>query len=211
MRCAIGVLACFSLALGACGGSGDSTTEPTSTLVITLPTTSIASGTSVQATASISDGSGGSSPASNVTWSSSNPAVASVSSGLVTGALKGTATISATSGGLTGQVVVGVVPGAPASITIFAGNGQSGPTGSQLSDPLCTNVLDAAGNLIVGAVVSHVVATGGGHLAEPTSPATDASGIAISGLWTLGPAAGPQTVTASSPGAGSVTFTATAQ
>jgi adhesin/invasin len=106
---------------------------------------------------------------------------------------------------------VTVVPGAPASIIIYAGNNQSGPRGSQLSDPLCTNVLDAAGNLIVGAVVSYVVATGGGVLASPTTPETDASGIAISGLWTLGPDAGPQTVTASSPGTGSVTFTATAQ
>jgi hypothetical protein len=68
---------------------------------------------------------------------------------------------------------VTVVPGAPASIAIYAGNNQSGPGGSQLSDPLCTNVLDAVGNLIVGAVVSYEVATGGGVLASPTSPATD--------------------------------------
>jgi hypothetical protein len=112
---------------------------------------------------------------------------------------------------LTGQVAVTVVPGAPARIIIYAGNGQSGPAGSQLKDPLCTNVLDAAGNLIIGAVVSYVVATGSGVLASPTTPATDNSGIAISGLWTLGPIVGPQTVMASSPGAGSLTFTATAQ
>ena len=213
MRYVSGILAGFSLGFAACGGGGSTAepSEPGSSLVITLPTTSIASGTSVQATASISDGSGGSSPASGVTWSSSSPEVASVSSGLITGALKGTATISATSGGLTGRVVVTVVPGAPASITIYAGNNQSGPRSSRLSDPLCTTVLDAAGNLIVGAVVSYAVATGGGVLASPTSPQTDDSGIAISGLWTLGPGAGPQTVTASSPGAGSVTFTATSQ
>jgi hypothetical protein len=220
MRCASAILAGLSLALAGCGG-GDSasapnppepnTPGPTPSLVITLPSTSIPSGTSVQGTATIDDGSGGSSPASNVTWSSSNPGVASVSAGLVTGARKGTATISATSASLTGHVTVTVVPGAPTRITIYAGNGQSGPKGSQLSDPLCTNVLDAAGNLIVGAVVSYVVATGGGALAKPTTPQTDASGIAISGLWTLGPGAGAQTVTASSEGAGSVTFTATAQ
>jgi Bacterial Ig-like domain (group 2) len=193
-------------------GSVAVSVEPNVSLVITLPTNPIESGTSVQATASISSGSGSGSPASNVTWSSSNPAVASVSSdGLVTGARKGTATISATSEGLTGHVDVTVVPGAPASIRIYAGNNQSGPPGSQLNDPLCTNVMDAAGNLIIGAVVSYVVATGGGHLASPTTPATDASGIAISGLWTLGSTAGPQTVTASSTGAGSVTFTAVAQ
>ena len=192
-------------------GSVAVSVEPNGSLVITLPTNPIESGTSVQATASISSGSG-SSPASNVTWSSSNPAVASVSSdGLVTGARSGTATISAVSEGITGHVAVTVIPGAPASIAIYAGNNQSGPPGSRLSDPLCTTVRDAAGNLIVGAVVSYVVATGGGHLASPTTPATDASGIAISGLWTLGSTAGPQTVTASSTGAGSVTFTAVAQ
>ena len=206
MRCDLEILAGLSLALAACGGNG-STSEPSVSLVITLPTHSIESGTSVQATASISG-----SPASNVTWSSSSPTVASVSAdGLVTGALQGTATISATSGGIGGRVGVTVVPGAPASIAIYAGNNQSGPAGSQLSGPLCTNVMDAAGNLIIGAVVSYVVATGGGQLASPTTPATDASGIAISGLWTLGSSKGPQTVTAASPGAGSVTFTATAQ
>ena len=204
MRCALGILAGLSLALGACGGNGS---EPSVSVVITLPT-SIPSGTSVQATAGLSNGS----PASNVTWSSSDPSVASVSSGgLVTAARAGPATISASSQGRTGQVGVTVVPGAPASITIYAGNNQSGAAGSQLVDPLCTNVLDAAGNLIIGAVVSYMVATGGGALASPTTPATNASGIAISGLWTLGSTKGPQTVTASSAGAGSVTFTATAQ
>lgn len=186
--------------------------EPDLSLVITLPATSIPSGTSIQATATISDGSGSGSPASNVTWTSSNYAVASVSAdGMVTGALQGDVTISAVSEGLTAHVVVTVVPGAPASIAIFAGNNQSGPAGSRLGDPLCTTVQDAAGNLIIGAVVSYVVATGGGHLSEPTHPRTDPSGVAISGLWTLGAASGEQTVTASSAGAGSVTFTAAAK
>jgi hypothetical protein len=130
---------------------------------------------------------------------------------LITGALEGSTIIHATSGTSTGQISVTVIPGAPATITIYAGDGQSGPAGSQLSGPLCTNVKDAAGNLIIGATVSYTVMTGGGQLAEPTAPTTDATGIAISGLWTLGPAAGAQTVTASSAGAGSVTFTATAQ
>ncbi|HKH82889.1 MAG TPA: Ig-like domain-containing protein [Gemmatimonadales bacterium] len=220
MRYASGMLIGFALFLAACGGGGSAggnnpaepnTPAPTPSLVITLPSATIPSGTSVQATATINDGSGGSSPAPNVTWSSSNSGVASVSSGLVTGDRKGTTAISATSGSLTGRIVVTVVPGAPAAITIYAGNGQSGPAGSQLSDPLCTNVLDAAGNLIVGAMVSYVVATGGGVLANPTTPQTDPSGIAISGLWTLGSGTGAQTVTASSEGAGSVTFTAIVQ
>jgi alpha-amylase len=207
MRTASAMGAALCLTLAACGGGSGSNTEPPPSVSITVPTNPIASGTAVQASASI-DGS----PASNVTWSSSNSGVASVSStGLITGALAGSATIHATSGSSTGEISVTVVPGAPASMVIVAGDGQSGPAGSQLSVPLCTSVKDAAGNLIVGATVSYTVMTGGGQLADPTAPTTGADGIAISGLWTLGPAAGTQTVVASSAGAGSVTFTATAQ
>ena len=205
MRTVSAMGAAFCLTLAACGGSDS--TAPSSTLSITVPTNPIASGASVQASASI-----GGSPAPNVTWSSSNSAVASVgSTGLITGAVEGSTIIHATSGTITGQIAVSVIPGAPAAITIYAGDAQSGPAGSQLTDPLCTNVKDAAGNLIIGATVSYTVMTGGGQLADPTAPTTDANGIAISGLWTLGPAAGTQAVVASSAGAGSVTFTATAQ
>jgi hypothetical protein len=99
----------------------------------------------------------------------------------------------------------------PASIVIYAGNGQTGPAGSQLPAPLCTNVLDAAGHLLHGIVVTYTVTSGGGTIADPTTPSTDPNGIATSGRWTLGPGTGPQTVTASAVGAGSVTFTATAR
>ena len=105
----------------------------------------------------------------------------------------------------------GVTLGPPASIVVYSGNSQQGPKGSRLNDPLCTNVLDAAGHKLKGVVVTYTVTSGGGQLAEPSTPATDAGGIATSGLWTLGPTAGPQYVTATSPGAGSVTFLATAQ
>jgi hypothetical protein len=97
-------------------------------------------------------------------------------------------------------------------IAIYLGNNQSGPKGSALPDPLCTNVFDQNGRLMYGVTVTYTVATGGGQLQAPASVQTDASGIATSGSWTLGPATGMQTVTASTAGvAASVTFTATAQ
>ena len=97
-------------------------------------------------------------------------------------------------------------------ITIFSGDLQAGPKGSVLPDLLCTNVLDASGRLMYGVMVTYTVATGGGELQLPTSVATDSRGIATSGTWKLGPAAGTQTVTASTAGVAlSVTFTATAQ
>ena len=207
MRSALPLIALCLILVG-CGGSGGSSTEPPPSLTVTLPSgSSIKSGTSVQASAMI-----GTSPASGVTWSSSNDQIAAISaSGLVTGGKTGIVTIRATSGTLTGQLAVVVAAGDPASIVVFSGNGQTAAKGATLSDPLCTNVLDAAGNWIIGATVTYTVATGGGQLATPTTIATNSGGIAISGTWTLGPNAGAQTVTASAAGAGSVTFTATAQ
>jgi len=130
---------------------------------------------------------------------------------MITGKLRGTSVITATAGSLNAQMQVAVVPGVPDVVTIYAGNGQSGSAGSRLPDPLCTNVKDAAGNLILGVAVSYSVATGGGTLEAPTNPVTGADGIAISGVWTLGATVGPQTVVASVSGATSAIFTATAR
>ncbi|HJP60198.1 MAG TPA: Ig-like domain-containing protein [Gemmatimonadaceae bacterium] len=208
MRALATLLILSSAMLAGCGGGGSSTGP--STLSVTAPMVTIPSGTSVQATATITNGSG-TSPAPNVTWSSADHFVVSVSStGLLTAAKKGSTTIKATSGTLSAELNVAVIPGQPASIVIVSGNGQTGAHGSTLADPLCTAVLDAAGNFIVGVTVTYTVASGGGVIAAPTAPATDAAGIAISGHWTLGPGTGQQSVTATA-SVGSTTFTATSQ
>jgi Bacterial Ig-like domain (group 2). len=215
MRILSTVLTGVALALTACGGTdstapGQQPVPPSITLTIT--TDPIASGTSAQASATITDGSGNTSPASGVTWSSSVPSVASVNaSGLVTGSLVGLTTIQATSGGLTGYRSVTVKAGAPASVSIYSGDNQIGNHGSQLPDPDRVLVKDAAGNVVPGVAASYSVAIGGGVLGAPTSPSTDALGVAISGLWSLGSLIGQQTIVASVGLAGSVTFKATAQ
>ncbi len=208
MRKIFSALGVSCLILTGCGGGGSSTGP--STLSIVAPTSTIISGTSVQATATITNGSG-TSPASDVSWSSTDHDVVSVSpTGLLTAAKKGGATIKATSGTLSAQLNVSVTPGQPASIQIVSGSGQTAAHSSTLPDPLCTTVLDAAGNFLTGITVTYTVATGGGAIASPTAPATDGSGIAISGHWTLGPGTGQQTVTATA-SVGSVTFTANSQ
>ena len=213
MRILPTILTAVTLTLSACGGSGSTAPRGNSpSLSITIATNPLASGTSAQASATITDASGNTSPASGVTWSSSNASVAGVSaSGLVTGSQAGTAAILATAAGLTGQALVTVTPGPPASVTIYSGDGQTGNHGSQLPDPLCVLVKDAHGNVIPGVVASYSVVTGGGTMASPTAPFTDSFGIATSGLWSLGSLVGQQTVVASVAGAGSVTFKATAQ
>ena len=98
-----------------------------------------------------------------------------------------------------------VIQRAPTS----SGDGQTGTVGEALASGLRV-VITRASVPESGVVVDW--ATGdGGSLAPPTS-STDADGIATS-TWTLGPAAGTQTATATADGAdGSpVSFTATAE
>jgi hypothetical protein len=213
MRVLPAILAAITLTLSGCGGS--SSTSPvvrSPSLSITIATNPLMAGMSAQASATITDASGNTSPASGVTWSSETSSVADVNaSGLVTAAAVGNATISATAGGVTGQILVFVVPGPAASVVIYSGDGQVGNHGTVLSAPLCVLVKDAHGYVMAGVVATYTVTTGGGTLSSPTAPQTDASGIATSGLWSLGALVGQQTIVASVGGAGSVTFHATAQ
>jgi hypothetical protein len=68
-------------------------------------------------------------------------------------------------------------------------------------------VLDEDDNPVSGATVSWRIESGGGTL-SPASSTTDADGRASS-AWTLGPSTGEQRASASTAGAGSVTFEAT--
>ena len=213
MRLMPTILTAITLALSGCGGSGSTSPVGRSpSLSITIATNPLMYGMSAQASATITDASGNTSPASGVTWSSTNSSVADVnSSGLVTAAAVGGATISATASGITGQILVIVAPGPAASVVIYSGEGQVGNRGTQLAAPLCVLVKDARGYVMPGVVATYTVTTGGGTLSSPTAPLTDASGIATSGLWSLGGLVGQQTIVASVSGAGSVTFHATAQ
>lgn len=89
----------------------------------------------------------------------------------------------------------------------LSGDGQSGPAGSALAQPLTVMLTDAQNNPIAGQAVQFGVSAGGGSLAA-TTITTAADGRA-SAAWTLGPA-GPQQVTATAADAAfAVTFHAT--
>ena len=214
MRVQRAALNAAALTLISCGGSGSTAPggQSTPSLSISITTEPVASGSTAQASATITDASGHVSAASNVTWSTSDAAVAFIDgSGLITGRRSGSAIIRATSSGITGQHAVQVVAGPPASVTIYSGDAQQGNRGSNLTDPLCVLVTDAAGNVAPGTIVNYAVATGGGTLSQPTAPAAGLNGVAISGLWGLGSLLGEQTVIATVTGVGSVTFKATAK
>jgi adhesin/invasin len=94
-------------------------------------------------------------------------------------------------------------------LTLVSGDAQSGVAGSALPEPLVVGVTDAFGNPVAGVKVAWTVVGGGSVSESETTTGADGS---TSVTRTLGPAAGPQSTTASAAGlAGSpVTFNHTA-
>ncbi|MBW3570993.1 MAG: Ig-like domain-containing protein [Gemmatimonadetes bacterium] len=96
--------------------------------------------------------------------------------------------------------------GAPATLTIAGGNGQTGEVAKPLAQPLAVRVLDEHGNSAAGVQVAWAIAAGSGSLSPTTSP-TDASGEART-QWTLGQLAGTNAATATVAGLPQVGFSA---
>lgn len=73
----------------------------------------------------------------------------------------------------------------PASVSIVAGDAQSGESGTRLPNALSVLVRNSAGTPVSGVTVDFSVDSGGGSLSS-ASATTTAEGVATSGLWTLG-------------------------
>jgi|KBSSwiStaDraftv2_1062776.scaffolds.fasta_scaffold95734_1 alpha-tubulin suppressor-like RCC1 family protein len=95
----------------------------------------------------------------------------------------------------------------PAKLFVVAGAGQSGTVATQLPVDLVVKVTDAVDGPKAGVPVSFTVISGGGSLSA-ASALSDANGNATV-KWTLGTAAGSQSVLASVSGVTPVTITAT--
>ncbi|PPS42787.1 N,N-dimethylformamidase beta subunit family domain-containing protein [Chroococcidiopsis sp. TS-821] len=99
------------------------------------------------------------------------------------------------------------VANVPPTITIVSGNNQNGNAGAALPEPLVVQVKDTTGNPQAGVTVTFAVTAGGGSV-SPTTAITNANGQASTTL-TLGPAADTvNTVKATAPNIGEVTFSA---
>ena len=94
----------------------------------------------------------------------------------------------------------------PTSMTKQAGDGQMAPTGTAVPVAPAVRVLHTYSTL-AGVPVTFAITSGAGSVTTATST-TDEMGIATCGAWTLGPAVGLNTLTASAPGLPTVTFTA---
>lgn len=97
----------------------------------------------------------------------------------------------------------------PAAISALPGTAsQSATAGSVVPTPPGVRVVNANGNPLRNVSVAFAVATGGGSISGGVATTND-NGLAYAARWTLGPAAGENTATATVTGLPPVTFTAT--
>jgi hypothetical protein len=126
--------------------------------------------------------------------------------------LVGARTLSFSSPGLTGVTSASfTIAAGPATILIKrVGDNQSAVAGTAVGVNPGVVVTDASNNPVAGVAVNFAVSTGGGTI-EHASATTSSQGRVTGGKWTLGPVAGQNTLTVSSPGlSGSpAVFTAT--
>ena len=110
------------------------------------------------------------------------------------------------SGSEDGTILVWDLLPRPRALTMVPANGQQGPAGDALAEPLVVLVRDQYGAALAGATVTFSVKAGGGRLSVETTT-TDAHGRAASTL-TLGSQPGPNHVEVTVDGLEPVTFTA---
>jgi uncharacterized protein YjdB len=182
-----------------CGGGGGNTTAPPppvpvlTTVTVSLSASTIQVGQSETVSASGADQNGASISVGSVTWSSSSPAVASVSAaGAITAVAAGQTIITAAAGIKSGQSTLTVIPVPVASVTVSPATANILVGATQ---QLTATTLDAGNATLTGRTVTW-----------SSSDATKAS-VSSTGLVTA-VTAGSATITASSEGKnGSSTIT----
>ncbi len=199
------------------------------TAIITGPPPSASAGVAISPSIQVAlqDAGGNLTAATNAVTISlaTNPAGGTLTGTLTRNAVAGVATFddlkinkagagysfTVTSAGTSGatSATFAIVAGAPSGLTIVAGDAQSATVNTAVATAPSVRLADGSGNPIAGATVTFTP-SGGGTIAPSTPVVTDATGTATLTSWTLATVAGPQGLTATTPGVSSVTFTATA-
>jgi hypothetical protein len=165
-------------------------------------------GDTVQMEARVSDRWGNEIPDAELSWSSSDEDVATVSGGTVMAQASGSASIQAQTGSLGAAAMLNVVSAAPRTLVAASGGNQTGTAGMALAETIAVQVLDEAGTPVPGVTVSWSPRSGSGSVTPGTST-TDDGGMA-STSWTLGQTAGAHRLDVEVSGIPGISVTATA-
>ncbi len=132
------------------------------------------------------------------------------SSAVIANTVAGGHTVSASAGAFSASYSLTNLPGAPASMTVTGGNGQSTLINTAFATALSVSVADSYGNAATGASVTFSAPASGasGSFGGPATVTADASGIATAPALTANSLAGSYTVAASS-GSVSASFSLT--
>jgi adhesin/invasin len=190
--------------------AGDNQSAPAATDVPVPPSVLLtdAKGNPVPSTTVVFAVASGGGSVTNGTTQTDASGVATVGSWTLGNGL-GANTLEASTGSLTPVTFTATATQGPAAIvSIDAGDGQSATVGTAVATAPRVLVTDLGGNPVSGEAVTFAVASGGGS-ATGTSATTGGAGLASVGSWTLGTAAGANTLTATVSGLTPVTFTAT--
>ena len=126
----------------------------------------------------------------DIHWSSKDERIATVSPlGVVTATGPGSVEIVASHGAVSGSGLLDVRL-VPALLTVVAGDAQTAPALSPVSEDPAVRIEDEAGIAIPGVTVTFWIVAGDGEV-DPEQAVSDASGVA-SARWTLGLAEGEQ-------------------
>jgi uncharacterized protein YjdB len=159
--------------------------EPIASVTVSPPSASILVGQTLTLSAIVLDGSGNTVTGAAIAWSTSDGAVATVSSGgVVTGVAAGSATITATSGGVSGSATVTVTQ-PPVDHVVVTPHDPSANAGVLVQ--FTATLYDAQNNVLTGRPVTW-------STSDPTIVAVDATGLAV------GLRKGTATITATSEG-----------
>jgi hypothetical protein len=127
------------------------------------------------------------------------------------GTTAGTNTLTATAGSLTAAFTATGTAGAATRMVKSGGDGQSATAGTAVAVPPGVRVTDVYDNPVKGRAVLFTISVGGGSVSPTTTITTGADGTATVTRWTLGPAAGTNSLIATSGSLTPVTFIATAK
>jgi adhesin/invasin len=145
-------------------------------------------------TAHVADARGHPIVGADVTWSASDPAIATVEGADVLGISPGRTALTAMGGPLQLLLPVEVTP-VPSSVTVLGGEGQRGPAGRALPVPVAAQIVSRTGRPMPG-VIATFHSLSPGATAAPALDTSDARGM-VQTIWRLGDLVGPQQLTIS--------------